>query len=156
MSNSLPVIVGFGGYSAAGRSSSHQAFRRMILESLPAAEQVDTIVSLACLMAQITKEGDIYRDHQGAELSAIEVDKKYRQQVLDGTLIRKIESFDPANIPGHKKISLTDEPHQLVQFKMLKRDLPKVPPKDWLIRNLEDGNVEVTASGSSQYLVESP
>ena len=35
MANALPVIVGFGGYSAAGRSSSHQAFRRMILESLP-------------------------------------------------------------------------------------------------------------------------
>ena len=35
MSVSLPLIVGHGGYNAAGRSSSHQAFRRMILESLP-------------------------------------------------------------------------------------------------------------------------
>jgi acetoacetyl-[acyl-carrier protein] synthase len=55
MPNSLPVIVGFGGYSAAGRSSSHQAFRRMVLESLPAQEQLDTVVGLACLMAQVTK-----------------------------------------------------------------------------------------------------
>jgi len=156
MPNSLPVIVGFGGYSAAGRSSSHQAFRRMILETLPAEEQVNTVVSLACLMAQVTKEGETYRDQQGAELSAAEVDQQFRQQVLDGTLIRKIELFDPANIPGHKKISFTDSPDQAVQFNMLKRDLPKVPPQSWQVRDLEDGNVEVTATGSSQYLIESP
>ena len=34
MSEALPLIVGFGGFNAAGRSSSHQAFRRMVLESL--------------------------------------------------------------------------------------------------------------------------
>ncbi len=156
MPNSLPVIVGFGGYSAAGRSSSHQAFRRMILETLPAEEQVNTVVSLACLMAQVTKEGETYRDQQGAALSAAEVDQQFRQQVLDGTLIRKIELFDPANISGHKKISFTDSPDQAVQFNMLKRDLPKVPPKSWQVRDLEDGNVAVTATGSSQYLIESP
>ena len=50
MTVSLPVIVGFGGYNAAGRSSSHQAFRRMILESLPVQQQEITIVGLACLM----------------------------------------------------------------------------------------------------------
>ena len=155
MPNSLPVIVGFGGYNAAGRSSSHQAFRRMILESLPVEEQIDTVVSLACLMAQVTKESEGYRDRQGALLSALEVDQRFRQEVLNGTLIRKIELFDPAKVPGHKKISLTDDVNQPVQFSMLKRDLPKVPPQDWQIRDLENGTVEITACGSSQYLVES-
>ena len=155
MLNSLPVVVGFGGYNAAGRSSSHQAFRRMILESLPTEEQIDTVVSLACLMAQVTKEGEGYRDQQGALLSALEVDQRFRQGVLNGTLIRKIELFDPAKVPGHKKISLTEDANQPVQFSMLKRDLPKVPPQDWEIRDLENGTVEITACGSSQYLVES-
>ena len=155
MPNSLPVIVGFGGYNAAGRSSSHQAFRRMILESLPVEEQIDTVVSLACLMVQVTKEGEGYRDQQGALLSALEVDQRFRQEVLNGTLIRKIELFDPAKVPGHKKISLTDDANQPVQFSMLKRDLPKVPPQDWQIRDRENGTVEITACGSSQYLVES-
>lgn len=50
MTQSLPVIVGFGGYNAAGRSSSHQGFRRMVFESLSAAEQTKTVVGLACLM----------------------------------------------------------------------------------------------------------
>jgi len=155
MLNSLPVVVGFGGYNAAGRSSSHQAFRRMILESLPTEEQIDTVVSLACLMAQVTKEGEGYRDQQGALLSALEVDQRFRQEVLNGTLIRKIELFDPAKVPGHKKISLTEDANQPVQFSMLKRDLPKVPPQDWEIHDLENGTVEIAACGSSQYLVES-
>ena len=155
MLNSLPVVVGFGGYNAAGRSSSHQAFRRMILESLPTEEQIDTVVSLACLMAQVTKEGEGYRDQQGALLSALEVDQRFRQEVLNGTLIRKIELFDPAKVPGHKKISLTEDANQPVKFSMLKRDLPKVPPQDWEIHDLENGTVEIAACGSSQYLVES-
>ena len=66
MSHSLPVIVGFGGYNAAGRSSSHQAFRRMIFESLPAAEQPDTVIGLACLLGLAHKHEPGYTDKQGA------------------------------------------------------------------------------------------
>jgi acetoacetyl-[acyl-carrier protein] synthase len=155
MSNALPVIVGFGGYNAAGRSSSHQAFRRMIIESLPAAEQTKTVVGLACLMGQVSREGEQYRDQQGTQLSATEVDQRFRQAVIDGTLIRKIELFDPAKVPGHKKISLNDDAAQPIYFTMLKRDLPTVPPQDWSIEDLQNGTVQVTASGASQYLVES-
>lgn len=155
MPNALPVIVGFGGYNAAGRSSSHQAFRRMILESLPPSEQLDTVVSLACLMGQVRKAGERYCDAAGAHFSATEVDQRFRQSVLDGTLIRKIELFDPAKVPGHKKISLSDDASQPILFTMLKRDLPTVPPQNWTIRDLENGSVEVTASASNHYLVES-
>ena len=155
MPNALPVIVGFGGYNAAGRSSSHQAFRRMIIESLPAAEQTKTVVGLACLMGRVSREGEQYRDQQGTQMSAAEVDRRFRQAVIDGTLIRKIELFDPAKVPGHKKISLNDDAAQPIHFTMLKRDLPTVPPQDWSIEDLENGTVQVTASGASQYLVES-
>lgn len=155
MPNALPVIVGFGGYNAAGRSSSHQAFRRMILESLPAAEQTKTVVGLACLMGQVSSEGEQYRDRQGAQLTAAEVDQRFRQAVINGTLIRKIELFDPAKVPGHKRISLNDDVAHPIHFTMLKRDLPTVPPQDWSIEDLENGTVRVTASGASQYLVES-
>mgnify|MGYP003663652947 CR=1 FL=1 len=57
----LPVIVGFGGYNAAGRSSSHQAFRRIVLESLSKTEQRETIVGLACLMTLVSWDGESYR-----------------------------------------------------------------------------------------------
>ncbi|MFB0990340.1 MAG: beta-ketoacyl synthase, partial [Porticoccaceae bacterium] len=69
MPHVLPVIVGFGGFNAAGRSSSHQAFRRMVLESLPPSEQHSTIASLACLMGLVRAEGESYIDTQGAELT---------------------------------------------------------------------------------------
>ena len=155
MANALPVIVGFGGYSAAGRSSSHQAFRRMILESLPVAEQQSTVVSLACLMAQVKVDGENYRDLQDNLLSPAEVDQRFRPEVINGTLVRRVESFDPAHVPGNKKISFCSEQNQQMVFSMLKRDLPRSIPEDWQVRDLEDGTVEITASSASEYLVES-
>jgi len=155
MANSLPVIVGFGGYSAAGRSSSHQAFRRMILESLPVEEQQSTVVGLACLMAQVAVEEEGYRDLQGNMLSAAEVDQRFRPEVINGTLVRRVESFDPAHVPGNKKISFASDQGQLMVFSMLKRDMPRSIPEDWQVRDLEDGTVEITATTASEYLVES-
>lgn len=154
MSHSLPVIVGFGGYNAAGRSSSHQAFRRMVFESLPAPEQQQTVVGLACLMGHVTsgsEQNESYQDKEGNILTADQVDTRCRQQVLDGTLIRKIELFDATAVAGHKKINVTGD--KLV-FTMTKRDLPQNLPQDWQVRDLEEGNVEVTASQAGQYLVE--
>ena len=150
MSHSLPVIVGFGGYNAAGRSSSHQAFRRMVLESLPAAEQHKTVVGLACLMGHVQKQEQGYTDKEGEKLSAEQVDTSYRAQVLDGTLIRKIGLFDPSAVSGHKKINVGAEG---LVFTMTKRDLPANLPQDWQIRDFEDGTVEVTATKPGEYLV---
>ena len=150
MSHSLPVIVGFGGYNAAGRSSSHQAFRRMVFESLPPAEQQETVVGLACLMGLVQKQAQGYTDHDGTVLSVEQVDANFRAQVLDGTLIRKIGLFDPSAVAGHKKINIGAEG---LVFSMTKRDLPTNLPEDWQIRDLEDGTVEVTASQAGEYLV---
>ena len=155
MGHSLPIIVGFGGYNAAGRSSSHQGFRRMVLESLPAAEQSKTIVGLACLMGCLKKQGDGYVDCQGDTLTMVEADARYRAAVVDGTLVRKIENFDPAAVPGNKKITFAHEEGEKIVFSMIKRDLPRNLPDDWQLRDLDDGTVEVTASAVSDYLIES-
>ena len=156
MSNALPVIVGFGGYNAAGRSSSHQAFRRTVLESLPLDEQQKTIAGLACLMAVVKTEGQGYVDQQGKIFTRAEVDMTFRAQVLNGTLVRKIESFDAAQVPGNKKISFAaDDDDQPITFTMVKRDLPKTIPADWQVHDLENGSVEISASSASAFLVES-
>ena len=96
----LPVIVGFGGYNAAGRSSSHQAFRRIVLESLPKQEQEQTIVSLACLMKLVSWDGQFYNDHQNNKLTPTQIVQEYKDLVLKGTLIRRLEDnlFDPKKI----------------------------------------------------------
>jgi acetoacetyl-[acyl-carrier protein] synthase len=154
MPHVLPVIVGFGGFNAAGRSSSHQAFRRMVLESLPSSEQHSTIASLACLMGLVRAEGESYIDTQGAELTIETVFEQYQQAVIAGTLVRKIEHFDPANLLGHRKVDFSDQ--QVIIFTMAKRDLPKQLPADWQIRELEDGRVEITTSGEDKHLVSVP
>ena len=155
MTQSLPVIVGFGGYNAAGRSSSHQGFRRMVFESLSAAEQTKTVVGLACLMGCVTKQDQGYIDSQGNVLTAEAVEAKYRVEVLDGTLVRRIESFDPAAVPGNKKISFSHGEGEKIVFTMVKRDLPSNCPDDWQVRDVDEGRVEVTASAMSDYLIES-
>ena len=153
MSEALPLIVGFGGFNAAGRSSSHQAFRRMVLESLPVDEQNKTIASLACLMGYVKAEGEEFSDGDNAGLSLSRVVEQYRAAVIEGTLVRKIENFDPSQIPGNKKISFDGD--QSPRFTMIKRDLPKVLPADWLVSDAKDGLVEVKTSSVSEYLVTS-
>lgn len=153
MSEALPLIVGFGGFNAAGRSSSHQAFRRMVLESLPVDEQNKTIASLACLMGYVKADGEMFCDDDLTGLSLSRVVEKYRTAVIEGTLVRKIENFDPSQVPGNKKITFDEGQSQ--HFTMLKRDLPKAIPADWCVSEANDGVVEVKTSSASEYLVTS-
>ena len=65
----LPLIVGFGGFNAAGRSSGHHAYRRMVLESLPVQDRQETIAGLAVMMGLVCYENGGYCDagsHQRA------------------------------------------------------------------------------------------
>jgi acetoacetyl-[acyl-carrier protein] synthase len=127
----------------------------MVLESLPSAEQCKTIVGLACLMGHVQMQGEQYSDQQGRRLSAEQVDQEFRTEVLDGTLVRRVEHFDPAAVPGNKRITFDHQDGEQIVFRMVKRDLPSRCPDDWQVRDLEDGNVEVTASAVSDYLIES-
>lgn len=154
MPHVLPVIVGFGGFNAAGRSSSHQAFRRMVLESLPINEQHDTIAGLACLMGLVRCQGEIYLDLKGTELTLATAFEQYRDLVIEGTLVRKVEHFDSSNLPGHRKIDFSEQ--QSAVFTMAKRDLPKELPHDWQTSDLEDGRVEIITSGVDKHLVTIP
>ena len=154
MPHVLPVIVGFGGFNAAGRTSSHQAFRRMVLESLPINEQHDTIAGLACLMGLVRCQGEIYLDLKGTELTLATAFEQYRDLVIEGTLVRKVEHFDSSNLPGHRKIDFSEQ--QSAVFTMAKRDLPKELPNDWQTSDLEDGRVEIITSGVDKHLVTVP
>ena len=154
MPHVLPVIVGFGGFNAAGRSSSHQAFRRMVLESLPINEQHDTIAGLACLMGLVSSQGEIYEDLNGTELTLAAAFEQYRDLVIEGTLVRRVEHFDSSNLPGHRKIDFSEQ--QSAVFTMAKRDLPKELPNDWQTSDLGDGRVEIITSGVDKHLVTVP
>jgi len=120
MKSALPLIVGFGGFNAAGRSSGHQAYRRMIFESLGTADKARTVSGLGALMGNT---------------SASEA------EVLAGTLVRKIEPelFDPDNVPTTKKFTLDQNgSHHVGGFTISQRQMPDEVPSHWQIDPLDD------------------
>jgi len=124
----LPVIVGFGGINSAGRSSFHHSYRRMVHEALSEDDLAPMFKGLANIMG---KEDD-----------------SDRQDMLDHTLIRKIETqtIDLKNTKTHRKTTLksSDEP---IQFQTKKRQLPSVIPDNWTVEPAEGGLVNVTVEG---------
>ncbi len=155
MSCPLPVIVGFGGYNAAGRSSSFQSYRRTVLESLPTSEQNKTIVGLACLMGLVKKQEGHYVTSDGDQLGAAGVEERFRESVLNGTLIRKTALFDPSCVAENRRIVFQQDEPGGVLFSMAKRDLPHQPPADWQITECGEGRVEVRSTQRSEFLVQS-
>lgn len=142
----LPIIVGFGGFSAAGRSSGHHAYRRMVIESLPVKDRQETLAGLAVMMGLIQHDGEQYLDEMGKPLSLSQIEMEYGAAVLDGTLIRRIEKtyfdVDAAHWQKNAVLGAGDQP---LVFEMRRRDLPEPVPTNWLIRDLDDDRVRVTA-----------
>jgi acetoacetyl-[acyl-carrier protein] synthase len=131
------VIVGFGGFGPAGRSSNHNAYRRLIFDSLSPKHQQETVLSLAVIMKLVAfKEGD-YVDKQGHKLSIQEVDAKFRTDVLNGTLIRRIEKnhFDPDAVPTHKNVLVSATNTTPVSFQIPRKQLPTPLPEGWKIND---------------------
>ncbi|MBV1911100.1 MAG: beta-ketoacyl synthase [Kangiellaceae bacterium] len=124
----LPVIVGFGGINAAGRSSFHHSYRRMVHESLTDAETEPMFKGLASLT------------NQPADTS--------KETLLAQTLIRKIEkqTFDLDEINIHKKAVLKSN-DETIHFQIGKRQLPKHIPDNWKLEELETGGYNVTIEG---------
>ena len=92
----LPLIVGFGGINAAGRSSDHQAFRRLVMDALTSSEKTRTINQIGALTGM------------GTGLSPTD---KQAYHILNNTLIRRIHKdwFDPDDVPLHR-LGHTREP----------------------------------------------
>jgi acetoacetyl-[acyl-carrier protein] synthase len=142
----LPVIIGFGGINAAGRASFHHAYQRMVLESLPAKEQEDTIVGLAALMNLVTYKEGTYVDTDGRPLSRGEIVQKYVQVVKDGTLVRRIDDrfFAVNATPWQKNLSLNPlESSKPVTFKTSRNHLPEPLPASWKVTELNNGSKDV-------------
>jgi acetoacetyl-[acyl-carrier protein] synthase len=135
--SNLPVIVGLGGINAAGRLSLHHAYRRMVIDALPASIAASTYRSLAGLM-NIHKSSD---------------DVTTRDYINAHTLVRKIESFDTAAIPWQRNVTLT-APDGALTFRIQRRQLPDRVPTDWQISDAGDKDVTVTIASRLHALIE--
>lgn len=131
----LPVIVGFGGINAAGRSSFHHSYRRMVHEALTEEDLAPMFKGLAKLM-QKENESD-------------------REDLLSHTLIRKIESqtFDIDNVKLHRKTTMQGD-NETIKFQTRKRQLPVNLPENWHVEDLGGGKVNVTVSGEMDVLTQ--
>jgi len=120
----LPVIVGFGGVNPAGRSSSHHAYRRMVIDELSASVQNKTFAALAALMNRT--------DSTSAEA---------RKAMLDHTLVRRLETnlFDANSIPLHKRATIKSTSDKAISFSIKRNHLPDNIPDDWIIEEAGDG-----------------
>lgn len=134
-----------GGVNAAGRTSGHQAFRRMVLNALPSDQQTQTLLGLASLMtlAHQDEQGQ-WHDQDGTACSGDEIVVRYRDEILAHTLIRRLEAPSPgadgitANTRAHLNLS---EP---LSFTLSKREMPTQVPANWQVTPNGNRHFDVT------------
>ncbi len=153
----LPVIVGFGGFSAAGRSSSHQSYQRMVLNSLSEDKRQETLAGLAVMMGKVTAEGQDYRGVDGENLTRKDIEARYGKHICDNTLIRPISTvhFDVNKVPYQQKVSLEKTEQQALQFDLSKRQLPAVLPEHWQVTDIDARTVRVNVSSGANITLDS-
>ena len=124
----LPVIVGFGGINSAGRSSFHHSYRRMVHDALTEQQVAPMFKGLASIMGK--------------------ADDSDRQDMLDHTLIRKIEkqTIDLENTKTHKRTKLQSGA-EAIKFQTKKRQLPTNLPENWKVEDAGAGLVNVSIEG---------
>jgi acetoacetyl-[acyl-carrier protein] synthase len=151
--SSLPVIVGFGGFNAAGRSSFHHAYQRMVIESLPASERKETMLGLATMMKLVRFESPTYIDTNEQSLSAEEVVERFSEQILNSTLVRKIEKshFDVDAVYWQKNITMRSNDQQGICFKLSRKQLPDPLPTNWQISDIDKNNVNIEIIGDVEF-----
>jgi acetoacetyl-[acyl-carrier protein] synthase len=151
----LPVIVGFGGYNAAGRSSFHQSYQRMVIDSLSLTKRQETLAGLATMMGRVSYREGIYHNMSGDKLSLPDMLRLYEQNILDNTLVRRIgkQYFDVQNVPSHKKIPLSQLEGQKLRFELSKRQLPSPIPPQWQITDVDAKTVRVCIQGDTDIKV---
>lgn len=130
----LPVIVGFGGINAAGRSSFFHAHHRMVFDKLDKNTQAATLQSLATLMQREASEQDY---------------------LLANTLIRAIgqEHFDTENIIWHKPMSVASTDNA-ISFTTRAFSLPDELPANWTVTDIGNRQVRVDIQGESELLAQ--
>lgn len=153
----LPVIVSMGGVNAAGRTSGHQAYRRMVIDALPEETARETIVSLAVMMGLVKADGDrayveAGEDGAGQTLSAEQVAERYRSAVMDGTLVRRVEPerFDVDALYWQSSAALSpmkEDGEETIRLVADKSAIPDPVPETWSIAPHDDTRVKVTIKG---------
>ena len=154
MSN-LPVIIGFGGINAAGRTSSHHGYRRLIVDHLDTQSRLDTMTDLATLTNKATFINGLYYiagpgQEQGKGLTQAQLAKQLGEELKDATLIRPIrpEAYDIHQLVLNKAAEIRPASGDCTCIRMRRRHLPSSLPDNWQVSTVDGDTVEVTISGA--------
>ena len=156
----LPVIVGFGGINAAGRSSGHNGYRRMIIDALAEAEANQIRASLAALTGQLHKHGSNWIDAAGETVDLQDFIRSHGAELERGSLIRRVEKnlFDPDHLLFHKKASLAAANGEAFKFEIAKKQVPHPLPSGWSIHqegSAGEGKISISAGENLDVLLRS-
>ena len=154
---SLPVIIGFGGISSAGRSSAHHAYRRTVLNSLPVAQQDHTLRALAAMMGLVTYGNGGYQSATGEALAEADIAPRYRAQILAHTLIRRLEPqyFDGDQMSVQLNFEMGPDGTTPCIFATRSSELPVPLPTGWRVLDQRDGVTRIELSAATELRVES-
>lgn len=149
----LPVIVGFGGISPAGRSSNNQAYNRIIFDKLDAATRQETLLDLSILTGLGCYRDGSYKDAQGCALSAEALAQSLQNELLSRTLIRRIPDahFD-ANAVMMNAPARISELDGTINFRLRSRLLPENIPNNWRVTPADGGMVNISVSGGTDVI----
>lgn len=153
----IPIITGFGGFSSAGRSSFHQAYQRIIFDSLDNDAQQQVILGLATLMKLVVFRNGCYEDFLTEKALSVEnISFEYGSLILSSTLIRRIELFDDTRVLQHKRIKIANNKDHPLTFKLSKSQLPENIPKDWILTEASNNEVIISIQNaeSTDVLIE--
>jgi acetoacetyl-[acyl-carrier protein] synthase len=137
----LPVVVGFGGINAAGRSSFHHGYRRLVLDALGEQAQQRTLADLGRLM-QLT-----------GSLDDADVSRLFGDTVRRHTLVRRIEPqyFDVDAMPLQHRLHLDAD---TLRVRLRRRDLPQRIPAHWTVTEVAGTpDVDVVIRGGQDVLI---
>lgn len=127
----LPVIVGMGGMNSAGRTSGFHSYKRMVCDVLSAEELATTWSDLANRMGL-----------SNSEIATIK----------QGTLVRRIETFDPDHVRCHHKARL-DSSVQPASLIIKKYKLPAHIAENCKIDEMDNSEVCVAIDGQVDILL---
>jgi len=147
----LPVITGFGGINAAGRSSGHHGYRRLVIDSLAADGVQSTHNSLAALTGRLSKQDGNWIDPQGQPVDLKDHLQKLGPALEEGSLIRSLEQnlFTPDALGYHRSATLGSASEKPLEFELRRKDLPTPLPQGWqVLDSSEAGKVRVSATES--------
>lgn len=131
----LPIITALGGINAAGRSSGHHGYRRLVHSALSDGLQQNTLASLAALTGKLHFDGQQWLDGQGQTVERDQFLRSLDEELLTGTLIRRLEDtlFDPDKLITQRQATLTSPSGAALEFDIRRWHLPSPLPAGWEI-----------------------